>query len=89
MTWDLRIQHAIIDGEKGVISLEDDINRVPPTVKAIAKYDLHETLITQGNFGTSRIHKWGLDEPNDEPPYVGARHLGGAMRIELPPPYSE
>ncbi|KAI4735785.1 hypothetical protein E4T50_13702 [Aureobasidium sp. EXF-12298] len=89
MTWDLRIQHAIVDGEKGVISLEDDISRVSPTVKAIAKYALHETLTRQGNFGTSRIRKWGLDEPNDKVAYVGARHLGGAMRIELPPPYSE
>jgi len=89
MTWNLRIQHAIVDGDKGVISLEDDISRVTPMVKAIAKHALHETLTTQGNFGTSRIHSWGLDQPNDEPPYDGTRHLGGARRIELPPPYSE
>jgi hypothetical protein len=89
MTWNLRIQHAIIDGDKGVIGLGDDISRVAPMVKAIAKYALHETLTMQGNFGTSRIHNWGLDEPNDEPPYAGTRHIGGARRIELPPPYSQ
>ncbi|KAI4752507.1 hypothetical protein E4T52_15244 [Aureobasidium sp. EXF-3400] len=89
MTWDLRIQHAIIDSEKGVITLEDDINQVPPTIKAIAKYALHETLTRQGNFGTSRIRKWGLDEPNDDLPYVGDRSIGGGVRVELPPPYSE
>ncbi|CAD0110339.1 unnamed protein product [Aureobasidium uvarum] len=88
MTWDLRIQHAMVDGQKGAIGLEDETSGVP-MIKAIAKYALHETLTMQGSFGTSRIHKWGLDEPNDEPPYVGARHLGGAARIELPPPYTE
>jgi hypothetical protein len=87
MTWNLRIQHAIVDGHKGVIRLEDDVSRGAPMIKAIAKHALHETLSMQGNFGTSRIHDWGLDEPNDGPPYVGTRHLGGARRIELPPPY--
>jgi hypothetical protein len=87
MTWNLRIQHAIVDGEKGAIGLGDDISPGAPMIKAIARYALHETLTMQGNFGTSRIHNWGMDEPNDEPPYVGARHLGGAMRVELPPPY--
>jgi hypothetical protein len=86
MTWNLRVQHAIVDGDRGVISLGDDISRVAPMVKAVAKYALHETLTIQGNFGTSRIHNWGLDQPNDEPPYFGTRHLGGARRIELPPP---
>jgi hypothetical protein len=87
MTWNLRIQHAIVDGERGAIGLGDDISPGAPMIKAIAKYALHETLTMQDNFGTSRIHNWGMDEPNDEPTYVGARHLGGAMRVELPPPY--
>jgi hypothetical protein len=86
MTWNLRVQHAIVDGDKGVISLADDISRVAPMVKAIAKYALRETLTMQGKFGTSRIHNWGLDQPNDEPTYIGTRHLGGASRIELTPP---
>ncbi|KAI4721922.1 hypothetical protein E4T48_01875 [Aureobasidium sp. EXF-10727] len=87
-TWDLRIQHAMVDGQTGAIGLGDETSGFP-MIKAVAKYALHETLTTQGNFGTSKIHKWGLDEPNDEPPYVGARHFGGAGRTELPPPYNE
>ena len=89
MTWDLQIQHAIVDGEKGAISMEDDISLVAPMLKAIKKYALNESLMRQGNFGTSKIHNWGLDEPNGEPPYIGARHFGGPVRTELPPPYSE
>lgn len=94
MSWGLRVQHAIVDGACGAITLEDDIDRRPPFLKAMAKYALHETLTTQGDlrlgqFGTSRIHDWGLDEPNDEPSYVGTRHFGEAARMELPPPYSE
>jgi len=94
MTWNLRVQHAIVDGEQGAITLEDDISQRPPFMKAMAKYALYETLSTQGGtrqgqFGTSRIHEWGLDEPNDEPPYVGTRHFGEAVQTQLPPPYSE
>ena len=94
MSWGLRVQHAIVDGENGVITLEDDVNRRPPFMKAMAKYALHETLsrqgdLRQGQFGMSRIHDWGLDESNDDPPYVGTRHFGEAPRVELPPPYSE
>ncbi|KAI4854459.1 hypothetical protein E4T44_00159 [Aureobasidium sp. EXF-8845] len=47
MTWNVRIQHAIVDGDKGVISLGDDISRGSPMVKAIAKYALHEPLTMQ------------------------------------------
>ena len=94
MSWGLRVQHAIVDGEQGAITLEDDINRRPPFMKAMAKYALHENLkrqgdLRQGQFGMSRIHDWGMDEPNDERPYVGTRHFGEAMPMELPPPYGE
>jgi len=94
MTWSLRVQHAIVDGEQGAITLKDDISQRPPFMKAMARYALYETLSNQGDvragqFGTSRIHEWGLDEPNDEPPYVGTRHLGEAVQMQLPPPYSE
>ncbi|KAG9605598.1 hypothetical protein KCU77_g3596, partial [Aureobasidium melanogenum] len=88
MSWDRRIQHAMVDGEQGVVYLDDDVSAGVPMTKAVAKYALHETLTMQGNFGTSRIHKWGLDEPNDEPPYVGTRRFGGFVR-ELPPAYNE
>ncbi|KAG9524854.1 hypothetical protein KCU93_g6107, partial [Aureobasidium melanogenum] len=84
MSWDRRIQHAMVDGEQGVVSLADDVSAGVPMTKAVAKYALHETLTVQGNFGTSRIHKWGLDEPNDEPPYVGTRQVGSSGR-GLPP----
>ncbi|KAG9827718.1 hypothetical protein KCU98_g9296, partial [Aureobasidium melanogenum] len=86
MSWDRRIQHAMVDGEQGVISLSDDVSAGVPMTKAVAKYALHETLTMQGNFGTSKIHKWGLDEPNDEPPYVGTRRFGAR---EFPPAYTE
>ncbi|KAK5999982.1 hypothetical protein QM012_005070 [Aureobasidium pullulans] len=88
MTWNWRIQHAMVDGEYGVISLSDDTGGPAPMIKAIAKYALHEPLTMQGNFGTCKIHKWGLDEPNDEPAYAGTRHFGRARTGELPPPYA-
>ncbi|KAG9568431.1 hypothetical protein KCU71_g839, partial [Aureobasidium melanogenum] len=80
MSWDRRIQHAMVDGEQGVASLDDDVSAGVPMTKAVAKYALHETLTMQGHFGTSRIHKWGLDEPNDNPPYVGTRRFGGSVK---------
>ncbi|KAH0359188.1 hypothetical protein KCU65_g10091, partial [Aureobasidium melanogenum] len=88
MSWSRRIQHAMVDGEQGVISLGDNVSAGVPMTKAVAKYALHETLAMQGNFGTSKIHKWGLDEPNDEPSYVGTRGFGGSVR-KLPPAYTE
>lgn len=88
MSWDRRIQHAMVDGEQGVISLGDNVGGGLPMTKAVAKYALHETLAMQGNFGTSKIHRWGLDEPNDEPSYLGTRGFGGSVR-ELPPAYTE
>ncbi|KAG9959607.1 hypothetical protein KCU61_g7354, partial [Aureobasidium melanogenum] len=60
--------------------LDDDVSAGVPMTKAVAKYALHETLTMQGHFGTSRIHKWGLDEPNDNPPYVGTRRFGGSVK---------
>lgn len=87
MSWDWRIQHAMVDGEQGVIRLDDNVEGTP-MVKAIAKYALREPLTKQGNFGTCKIHRWGLDEPNDEPPYVGTTRFGESVR-EVPPPYSE
>lgn len=88
MSWGWRIQHAMVDGEQGVISLNDEVSTGAPMTKAIAKYALREPLTMQGSFGTSRIHKWGMDEPHDEPPYAGTRHFGESVR-ELPPPYAE
>ncbi|CAD0093933.1 unnamed protein product [Aureobasidium mustum] len=88
VSWHWRIQHAMVDGEQGVISLHDEISGTAPMVKAIAKYALREPLTKQGNFGTCKIHKWGLHEPNDERPYVGTTRFGESVR-ELPPPYSE
>ncbi|KAG9514895.1 hypothetical protein KCV07_g7743, partial [Aureobasidium melanogenum] len=88
MSWDRRIQHAMVDGEQGVVSLADDVSAGVPMTKAVTKYALHETLTVQGNFGTSRIHKWGLDEPNDEPPYVGTRRIGSSGK-GLPPAWTE
>ncbi|THZ18528.1 hypothetical protein D6C91_05483 [Aureobasidium pullulans] len=77
VTWNHRIQHAMVDGQHGLITLEDEFVQVAPMLKAVRKYALHEHLTMQGHFGTSRIHKWGLDEPNEEPPYVGTSHFGG------------
>ncbi|THW35044.1 hypothetical protein D6D21_09334 [Aureobasidium pullulans] len=76
-TWNYRIQHAMVDGQHGLITLEDEFVRVAPMMKAVRKYALHEHLTMLGHFGTSRIHKWGLDEPNEEPAYVGRSHFGG------------
>ncbi|THY11839.1 hypothetical protein D6D01_08786 [Aureobasidium pullulans] len=77
VTWNHRIQHAMVDGQHGLITLEDEFAQVAPMMKAIRKYALYEPLGIQGHFGTSRIHKWGLDEPNEEPPYVGRSYFGG------------
>ncbi|KAH0345869.1 hypothetical protein KCU83_g7554, partial [Aureobasidium melanogenum] len=88
LSWGRRIQHAMVDGERGVVSLDDDVSAGVPMTKAVAKYALHETLTMQGHFGTSRIHKWGLDEPNDNPPYVGTRRFGGSVK-EFQPAYTE
>ncbi|KAI5206507.1 hypothetical protein E4T39_02432 [Aureobasidium subglaciale] len=86
-TWDMRVQHAMVDGQRGVIDLEDDIEGGSPMMKAMAKYTLREPVTVQGQFRTSKIHRWGMDEPNDEPTYVGYPTFGGAAWAEQPPLY--
>lgn len=87
MSWPWRIQHAMADGKQGVIGLGDEITGAP-MLKVIAKYALREPMTMQGNFGTCKIHKWGMDEPNDEPSYIGTRRFGESVR-HPPPAYTE
>ncbi|KAI5272535.1 hypothetical protein E4T47_04201 [Aureobasidium subglaciale] len=86
-TWEMRVQHAMVDGERGVIALEDDTVGGSPMMKAMAKHTLYEPLTVQGQFRTSKIHRWGMDEPNDEPSYIGYQSFGAGARADLPPPY--
>lgn len=92
INWSQRIQHAIVDGSRGLITLQDEIaGRQPPFIKAARKYGLYEQMQTNGNFGISRIHEWGMDETVEE----GGRRKWKACRLwtgielESPPPYTE
>ncbi|KAI5204326.1 hypothetical protein E4T38_04719 [Aureobasidium subglaciale] len=87
-TWEMRVPHAMVDGERGVIALGDDVVGGSPMIKAMAKHALYEPLAAQGQFRTSKIHRWGMDEPNGEPSYLGYRSFGAGARADLPPPYS-
>lgn len=75
MDWGQRIQHAMVDGERGLITLEDQIERHAPFIKAMRKHGLYEPLQNNGPIGTGKIHLWGQDEADGDTAFVGYPHF--------------